>query len=111
MLPVSTVRCLPRTQQEKYCVSENACRFVKVPQSLLDKKKQKDIYDLNYTVIEKFFRQLGVNVIWFEKFNELPELIEAVFYVKHIQGETERSLKLKAEQLIQKIEEIESKAP
>ena len=102
---------LPRTQQEKYCVSENACRFVKVPQSLLDKKKQKDIYDLNYTVIEKIFRQLGVNVIWFENFNELPELVEKVFYVKHIQGETESSLKLKAEQLIQKIEEIESKAP
>ena len=102
---------LPRIQQEKYCVSENACRFVKVPQSLLDKKKQKDIYDLNYTVMEKIFRQLGVNVIWFEDFNELPGLVEEVFGVNHIQKETESSLKLKAEQLIQHIEEIESKAP
>ena len=102
---------LPRTQQEKYCVSDNACRFVKVPQSLLDRKKQKDIYDLNYTVMEKIFRQLGVNVIWFEDFKELPRLVEDVFCVKQIQGETVDSLLLKAEQLIQKIEDIESKAP
>lgn len=50
-----------------------------VSESLIDKTKQKEIYDLNYTVIESIFLELGVQVIWFESFDELPSLVARVF--------------------------------
>lgn len=48
---------LRRTKLEKYCVSdiEKSCKYVHVSESLIDKTKQKEIYDLNYTVIESIF--------------------------------------------------------
>lgn len=102
---------LRRTQQEKYCLSEKGCQFVQVSQSLVDKKKQKDIYLLNYTVLENIYRQLGVNVIWYEDHDDLPDLIERVFGVDRIQQKSDDELKQKAEELIQAIEKIEKNAP
>lgn len=102
---------LPRKQQEKYCLSDQTCKYIQVSQSLIDKRKQKDIYDLNYTVLENIYRQLGVNVIWYEFRDEIPELIEQIFDVKPIQSMSTKELKQKAEEIIKKIETIESKAP
>jgi len=102
---------LRRTQQENYCLSEKGCQFVQVSQSLVDKKKQKDIYLLNYTVLENIYRQLGLNVIWYEDHDELPGLIERVFGVDRIQQKSDDELKQKAEELIQAIEKIEKNAP
>ena len=102
---------LRRTQQENYCLSEKGCQYVQVSQSLVDKKKQKDIYLLNYTVLENIYRQLGVNVIWYEDHDELPGLIERVFGVDRIQQKSDDELKQKAEELIQAIEKIEKNAP
>lgn len=102
---------LRRTQQENYCLSEKGCQYVQVSQSLVDKKKQKDIYLLNYTVLENIYRQLGVNVIWYEEHAELPGLIEQVFGVGIIQKNSDEELKQRAEELIQAIEKIEKNAP
>ena len=102
---------LPRTKQENYCLNEKSCKFVHVSQSLIDKKKQKDIYDINYTVLENIYRQLGVNVIWYESHNEIPGLIEQIFDVRKIQNETSEQLIQKADKLIHRIKDIESKAP
>lgn len=102
---------LPRKQQENYCISDQTCKYIQVSQSLIDKKKQKDIYDLNYTVLENIYRQLGVNVIWYETHDEIPELIEQLFGVKRIQSLSTKELKQKAEEIIKKLETIETKAP
>lgn len=102
---------LPRTKQEAYCLNEKSCKFVQTSQSLIDKKKQKDIYDINYTVLENIYRQLGVNVIWYESYDEIPGLIEQIFGVRKIQNETTELLLQKAGELIIRIKEIESKAP
>lgn len=102
---------LRRTQQENYCLSEKGCHYVQVSQSLVDKKKQKDIYLLNYTVLENIYRQLGVNVIWYEGHDELPGLIERVFGVERIQQKSDEELKQKAEELIEAIEKIEKNVP
>lgn len=89
---------LRRQKLEKYCLASMAdvCKYVHVSESLIDKKKQKNIYDLNYTVIECIFRELGVKVIWFEDFEEeLPYLIEEVFGLNtKTQIETSELLKL-----------------
>ena len=102
---------LPRTKQENYCLNEKSCHYVHVSQSLIDKKKQKDIYDINYTVLENIYRQLGVNVIWYESYDEIPELLEKVFDVRKIQSETTEDLLQNAEVMVQRIKEIESLAP
>lgn len=102
---------LPRTKQEAYCLNEKSCKFVQTSQSLIDKKKQKDIYDINYTVLENIYRQLGVNVIWYESYDEIPGLVEQVFDVRKIQNETTEQLLQKAGDIITRIKEIESKAP
>lgn len=72
---------LKRQKLEEYCLANmlEACKYVHISESLIDKKKQQDIYSLNYTVIECIFRDLGVKVIWFEDFDDLPSLIEEVF--------------------------------
>ena len=72
---------LKRQKLEEYCLANmlDACKYVHISGSLIDKKKQQDIYSLNYTVIECIFRDLGVKVIWFEDFDDLPSLIEEVF--------------------------------
>lgn len=102
---------LRRTQQENYCLSEKGCQYVQVSKSLVDKKKQKDIYLLNYTVLENIYRLLGVNVVWYEDYNELPDLIEQVFGVDRIQTNSDEELKQRAEELIQAIEKIEKDVP
>lgn len=101
---------LKRTQLEKYCVSDmnRTCRYVHVSESLIDKKKQKEIYDLNYAVIESIFMELGVNVIWYEKHEELPELIAQVFGVSYYEGmDTEVIISL-CERKIKEIKDIEA---
>lgn len=72
---------LKKQKLEEYCLANmlDACKYVHISGSLIDKKKQQDIYSLNYTVIECIFRDLGVKVIWFEDFDDLPSLIEEVF--------------------------------
>lgn len=72
---------LKRQKLEEYCLANmlDACKYVHISGSLIDKKKQQDIYSLNYTVIECIFRDLGVKVIWFEDFDDLPLVIEEVF--------------------------------
>lgn len=102
---------LPRKQKEKYCLSDQICKYIQVSQSLIDKEKQKDIYDLNYTVLENIYRQLGVNVIWYESHEEIPSLIERIFGVKRIQVVTTGELKHKAEVQIRQIKNIENKVP
>lgn len=102
---------LRRQKLEKYCLASMAdvCKYVHVSESLIDKKKQKTIYDLNYTVIECIFRELGVKVIWFEDFEEeLPHLIEEVFGLNtKTQIETSELLKL-AETKIAEMRTIEN---
>lgn len=101
---------LRRQQLEKYCLANMAdvCKYVHVSESLIDKKKQKDIYNLNYTVIESIFRDLGVKVIWFEDFDEeLPRLVEKVFGLNtKAQIETSELLK-QTEDKIKEIQDIE----
>lgn len=72
---------LKRQKLEEYCLANmlDACKYVHISRSLIDKKIRKDIYSLNYTVIECIFRDLGVKVIWFDDLNDLPPLIEEVF--------------------------------
>ena len=80
---------LKRTKQNDYCLSNNkGCQYVQVSQSLIDKKKQKDIYNLNYIVLENIFRQLGVNVIWYENHDEIPHLIEEIFDITITENQT-----------------------
>lgn len=76
---------LRRIKLENYCLSNinNSCRYIHVSESLIDKKKQADIYALNYGVLESMFNDLGVNVIWFEEFSELPGLIADIFNIKN----------------------------
>ena len=57
------------------------CKYVHISESLIDKKKQNEIYDLNYRVIEEIFMKLGVRVIWFEEFDDLPGLVAKVFKI------------------------------
>lgn len=103
---------LPRTREDHYCIADNHdCKYVHVSKSFIDKRKQKEIYDLNYTVLEKIYRQLGVNVIWYENHDEIPGLVEQIFGVKPIKKETTEDLKLKAEKCITKLEQIESLSP
>ena len=72
---------LKRTKLEEYCVPSvnKTCKYVHVSKSLIDEKKQKEIYDLNYGVIENIFRELGVHVIWYESHDDLPDLLSEVF--------------------------------
>lgn len=101
---------LRRQKLEKYCLANMAdmCKYVHVSESLIDKTKQKDIYNLNYTVIESIFRDLGVKVIWFEDFDEeLPRLVEDVFGLNtKAQIETSELLK-QAEDKIKEMQSIE----
>lgn len=87
---------LKRQKMEKYCLAgmDDVCKYVHVSESLIDKKKQKDIYSLNYTVLECMFRELGVKVIWYEDFDELPVLIENVFGLNaHVSMENDSLIK------------------
>lgn len=101
---------LKRTELEKYCVSDvnKACRYVHVSESLIDKKKQKEIYDLNYAVIESIFMELGVNVIWYEDHNDLPGLVAQVFGLTQYEGMDKKTLISLCEKKIDEIKAIET---
>lgn len=101
---------LKRQKLEQYCLAHmvDACKYVHISGSLIDKKKQHDIYSLNYTVIECIFRDLGVKVIWFEDFNDLPSLIEEVFDLEsNAHLKTEDLLK-QTESKIKEIQDVEN---
>lgn len=105
---------LRRTKMEKYCVSdmERGCKYVHVSESLIDKKKQKEIYDLNYRVIEDIFLEMGVRVIWFEDFEkELPELVSKVFGMSYYQTLSTADLIAQCEKKIKDIRDIEAGMP
>ena len=102
---------LKRTKLEQYCVSdiERNCKYARMSGSLIDKKKQKEIYDLNYSVVENIFRELGVKVIWFEDFdNELPDLVAEVFGMTNFKDKSEHELIIRCEELIGEIQKIEN---
>ena len=105
---------LRRTKIEKYCVSDvnKGCKYVHVSESLIDQKKQKEIYDLNYAVIESIFSELGVQVIWFEDFEkELPELVAEVFGLTKYQKQGIDDLLQQCDNKIKEIIELEDKMP
>jgi hypothetical protein len=97
----------------RYCVSDidHGCKYVHVSESLIDQKKQKEIYDLNYTVIESIFMDLGVKVIWYEEFNELPGLLAEVFGLSHYQNMDAKQLITLCEQKIDELHKIEENLP
>lgn len=102
---------LQRKNLENYCLSDvnKTCKYVHVSGSLIDKDKQKEIYDLNYAVIEKIFIDLGVNVIWYEDHNDLPQLVAQVFGVTQYEGMDTKELIALCEKKIEEIKEIETK--
>lgn len=102
---------LKRKNLENYCLSDvnKTCKYVHVSGSLIDKDKQKEIYDLNYAVIEKIFIDLGVNVIWYEDHNDLPQLVAQVFGVTQYEGMDSKELIALCEKKIEEIKEIETK--
>lgn len=100
---------LQRKNLENYCVSDvnNTCKYVHVSGSLIDKDKQKEIYNLNYSVIDSIFMDLGVNVIWYEDHKELPGLVAKVFGVTQYEGMDKKELIALCEKKIGEIKEIE----
>lgn len=72
---------LRRVKIEDYCITDfkKTCKYMHISESLIDKKKQSDIYMLNYGILEYIYSELGVKVIWFEDFDELPKLVAKVF--------------------------------
>lgn len=100
---------LRRQKLEKYCLVNvaDACKYMHVSESLIDKNKQKDIYTLNYSVLESIFRELGVKVIWYEDFDELPELIEKIFGLNIEKTSDDKSLIQLTESKIGEIQSIE----
>lgn len=104
---------LRRTKMEKYCVSdiERSCKYVHISESLIDKKKQKEIYDLNYRVVEEMFMDMGVRVIWFEEFDELPGLVAQVFGMTYYQTKSTKDLIEECEEKIKDIKDIEVGMP
>ena len=105
---------LKRTSLNKYCVSDvqRGCKYVHISESLIDKKKQKEIYDLNYIVIENIFKELGVKVIWYEDHDDdLPDLVAKVFGMNGYKRIGDEELLRKCESKIQEIQEIEYHIP
>lgn len=100
---------LQRKNLENYCVSDvnNTCKYVHVSGSLIDKAKQKEIYDLNYAVIDRIFNELGVNVIWYEEHDELPELVAKVFGVSQYESMDKHELISLCENKIEDIKKQE----
>lgn len=105
---------LPRKQMDRYCLSkiDKGCKYVHVSESLIDKKLQKSIYDLNYTVFENIFRKLGVDVIWYEDpINELPSLVAQVFGLSKYESLDSLELIKQCENEIKAIKVIEDRVP
>ena len=104
---------LKRTKLEDYCISDinNVCKYLHVSESLIDKKKQAEIYSLNYVVINNIFRDLGVNVIWFDSFDELPKLLARVFKINIYENHSNVHLYDLIGSNIEKIRTIEQGIP
>lgn len=104
---------LKRTKLEDYCVSsvDKTCKYVHVSKSLIDEKKQKEIYDLNYGVMENIFRELGVQVIWYEKHDDLPELLAEVFEISKYKIKEANDLMDICKSKIEDIKNIEERMP
>lgn len=102
---------LRRTPLKDYCLSNinKSCKYVHVSESLIDKNKQKEIYNFNYLIIENIFRDLGVHVIWYEDYDELPNLINRVFELSST--ESSKNLIAEARKKIGTIKEIEANMP
>lgn len=100
---------LQRKNLDNYCVSDvnKTCKYVHVSGSLIDKTKQKEIYDLNYAVIDSIFTDLGVNVIWYEDHKDLPELVARVFGVTQYEGMDKKELITLCEKKISEIKDKE----
>ena len=62
-------------------------------------------------VLENIFRQLGVNVIWYENHDEIPHLIEEIFDITITENQTKEVLNKDIETAIQRINKIESNIP
>ena len=110
---------LNRSNLDKYCIPEAGkyCKYTQISGSLIDKKKQKEIYELNYGVLDQMFRDLGVKVIWFEDYKEeLPRLVAQVFGIytdsHHETSEPTdtNSILNETQEKINRIKEIEDKA-
>lgn len=104
---------LKRTKLEEYCVSsvDKTCKYVHVSKSLIDEKKQKEIYDLNYDVIETIFNNLGVQVIWYEKHDDLPALLAEVFQMSKYKSHDTKSLLNDCKSKIGELKVIEDNMP
>ena len=104
---------LKRTKMEDYCIPgvEKSCKYVHISKSLVDSKKQKEIYDLNYGVIEKIFRELGVQVIWYEEHNDLPDIIAEVFQMSKYKRDDTKNLIDRCDAKIAQIKKIEDGIP
>lgn len=104
---------LKRTKLEDYCIPgvEKSCKYVHVSKSLVDAKKQKDIYDLNYGVVENIFRELGVHVIWYEEHDDLPNLLAEVFQMSKYRNDDTQSLIDRCDAKIAQIKKIEDGMP
>ena len=110
---------LHRKKLEEYCIPDvqKHCKYTQISGSLIDKKKQKEIYELNYGVLDQMFRDLGVKVIWFEDYKEeLPRLVAQVFGIytdsHHETSEPTdtNSILNETQEKINRIKEIEDKA-
>ena len=103
---------LQRTELKNFCIADvsKLCKYVHISDSLIDKNKQREIYDLNYTTIEHIYKELGINVIWYEDYHELPELISKVFGLGFKLMETDKLLS-KVEDDITKIKKLEDDLP
>lgn len=104
---------LKRTKLEDYCIPgvERSCKYVHVSKSLVDTKKQKEIYDLNYGVIESIFHELGVQVIWYEDHNELPGLLSEVFDLSKYKTKESQDIINLCDAKIAQIKKIEDGMP
>ena len=82
-----------------------------ISESLIDKKKQSDIYMLNYGILEYIYSELGVKVIWFEDFDELPKLLAKVFNINPYSEINNIDLIDLVEKNLKDIESIENGIP
>lgn len=82
-----------------------------ISESLVDKKKQKEIYDLNYTVIESIFVDLGVRVVWYENYDDLPGLVAEVFGLSQYQNMDSHQLIALCEHKVDEVQKIEGGLP
>lgn len=99
---------LQRTELKNFCVADvsNVCKYVHISSSLVDRNKQKEIYDINYDTIDTIFKDMGINVIWYEDFHEIPQLINRVFGLNN-ESKSIDELISNVQALIDKIKVIE----